>query len=185
MIFVDCLKVSGNLEDIRVFKKVGDDVEVIMKIDGILVPNIVIPLSLYEEIDQGSYYDFYGVFKKSKDKVKNKGIVCAIKPAGGSIKVVKKLRMTVPIYMAFGAAMWFVLTYVATWLVLIMPIAAKAADIPAAFAHIHDLALLAGMLPVLFFLGCAVSFIRKTGNLETWPSTAPSVVIERFSKLHK
>lgn len=42
-----------------------------------------------------------------------------------------------------------------------------------------------GMLSVLFFVGCAVSFIRKTGNIEEWPPTAPSVVIERFSKLHK
>lgn len=42
-----------------------------------------------------------------------------------------------------------------------------------------------GMLPVLCFVDCAVSFIRKTGNIEEWPPTAPSVVIERFLKLHK
>ena len=36
--FVDCLKMSGNLEDIRVFKQNSDDIEVIMKIDGVVIP---------------------------------------------------------------------------------------------------------------------------------------------------
>lgn len=183
--FVDCLKMSGNLEDIRVFKQNSDDIEVIIKIDGVVIPNIIVPISLFEEIEKGRHWEFYGIFKKSKDKVKNKGIIYAIKPAGGSIKSVTKLRFTVPGMMAFGAILAYALTYILTWAVAIMPMAAKADNIPEAFGHIHDLALLVAMLPVLFFLSCAVNFIRKTGNLEAWPATAPSVVIERFSKLHK
>lgn len=36
---------SGNLEDIRVFKQNSDDIEVIMKIDGVVIPNIIVPIS--------------------------------------------------------------------------------------------------------------------------------------------
>ena len=127
--FVDCLKMSGNLEDIRVFKQNSDDIEVIMKIDGVVIPNIIVPISLFEEIEKGRHWEFYGIFKKSKDKVKNKGIIYAIKPAGGSIKSVTKLRFTVPGMMAFGAILAYALTYILTWAVAIMPMAAKDAPI--------------------------------------------------------
>lgn len=183
--FVDCLKMSGNLDDIRVFKKNSDDVEVILKIDGVIVPNIEVPMSLFEELDRGKHYELYGIYKKSKDKTKNKGIIYAIKPQDGNIRTVTKLRFGVPLMMSVSAAIAAVLAYILTWVIAILPMAKSAPSVSEAFVEIHHLALWIGALPVIFFAFCAWSFLRKTGNLAEWPATAPSVVVERFSKLHK
>lgn len=183
--FVDCLKMSGNIDDIRVFKKNSDDVEVILKIDGVIVPNIEVPMSLFEELDRGKHYELYGIYKKSKDKTKNKGIIYAIKPQDGSIRTVTKLRFGVPLMMSVSAAIAAVLAYILTWVIAILPMAKSAPSVSEAFVEIHHLALCIGALPVIFVAFCAWNFLRKTSNLAEWPATAPSVIVERFSKLHK
>ncbi|MFG0859222.1 hypothetical protein [Pseudomonas sp. CJQ_13] len=183
--FVDCLKMSGKLDDIQVFKNESDGVQVIMKIDGVVVPNIIVPTSLFEELDKGKHYDFYGFYKKSKDKTKNTGIIYAIKPDGGSIQTVPRLRIGVPLMMTVTAAIAAVMAYVLTWVVAILPIAKNAPSVSEGFLEVHHLALWIGALPIVFFALCAWNFLRKSGNLAVWPATAPSVVIERFSKLHK
>lgn len=61
MAIADYIKVSGKLEDIRVFEHKEGSVRVIMKIDGVLIPNTDIPIKLYEEIEAGKHYDFYCV----------------------------------------------------------------------------------------------------------------------------
>ncbi|MFS0828053.1 hypothetical protein [Pseudomonas phoenicis] len=183
--FVDCLKMSGNLDDIRVFKEKSDGVEVILKIDGVIVPNIEVPMALFEELDKGSRYELYGIYKKSKDKTKNKGIIYAIKPQDGNMRTVTKLRFGVPLMISVSAAIAAVMAYVLTWVVAILPMSKNAPSISEAFVDIHHLALWIGALPIVFFALCAWNFLRKTGNLEEWPTTAPSVVVERFSKLHK
>lgn len=183
--FVDCLKMSGNLDDIRVFKEGSDYVEVILKIDGVIVPNIEVPIPLFEELDKGKHYELYGVYKKSKDKRKNKGIIYAIKPQDGSMQAVTKLRFGVPLMMSISAAIAAVFAYILTWVVAILPMAKSAPSVSEAFVEIHHLALWIGALPVIFFAFCAWSFLRKTSNLSEWPTTAPSVVVERFSKLHR
>lgn len=184
MSIADYIKVSGKLEDIRVFEHKQGSVRVIMKIDGVLIPNTDIPIKLYEEIEAGKHYDFYCVYKKSRNKLKNHGAVYAFQEEGGRIRSLTKLRLATPVYMMVYGAIWFVVAYVAVFLLALLPVLA---DHPktGAIEVLHGYSMMGGAVPVLFFLWCAVNFWRKSGNLETWPSVAPSVVIERFSKLHK
>ncbi|MCE0877171.1 hypothetical protein [Pseudomonas monteilii] len=184
MAIADYIKVSGKLEDIRVFEHKEGSVRVIMKIDGVLIPNTDIPIKLYEEIEAGKHYDFYCVYKKSRNKLKNSGAVYAFKEEGGRIRSLTKLRLATPVYMMFYGAIWFAVAYVAVFILALLPVLA---DHPrtGALPILHSYSMMGGAIPGLFFLWCAIDFWRKSANLEAWPSVAPSVVIERFSKLHK
>ncbi|MEI0668189.1 hypothetical protein VUS97_33110, partial [Pseudomonas aeruginosa] len=71
------LKFSGCLQDIRVFESFSDSVQVIMKIDDVLIPNFRMLTRIYEELENGSRYEFYGLVQKSRDKQKNKGLAVA------------------------------------------------------------------------------------------------------------
>lgn len=64
------LKFSGYLQDIRVFESFSDNVQVIMKIDDVLIPNFRMPTRIYEELENGSRYEFYGLVQKSRNKQK-------------------------------------------------------------------------------------------------------------------
>lgn len=68
------LKFSGCLEDIRVFESFSDNVQVIMKIDDVLIPNFRMPTQIYEELENGGRYEFYGLVQKSKNKQKIKDL---------------------------------------------------------------------------------------------------------------
>lgn len=57
----DYLKISGCLEEIRVFEHFSDVVQVIMRVDGVVIPNFKIPLAIYEELEQGSQVEFYRI----------------------------------------------------------------------------------------------------------------------------
>lgn len=180
----DYIKVSGKLEDIRVFEHREGSVQVIMKIDGVLVPNTVIPIQLYEEIEAGKHYDFYCVYKKSRNKLKNTGAIYAFKEEGRRIRTLTKLRLATPVYMMFYGAIWFAVAYVAVFLLALLPVLAHHRQ-SEVISILHSYSILGGAVPALFFAWCIINFWRKSGNLESWPSVAPSVVIERFSKLHK
>ncbi|MFK3948342.1 hypothetical protein [Pseudomonas fulva] len=184
MAIADYIKVSGKLEDIRVFEHKVGNVRVIMKIDGVLIPNTVIPIKLYEEIEAGKHYDFYCVYKKSRNKLKNTGVVYAFREEGGRIRSLTKLRLATPVYMMVYGAIWFAVAYVAVFILALLPVLAKHPT-TGAIPVLHSYSMLGGAIPGLFFLWCAIDFWRKSANLEAWPSVAPSVVIERFSKLHK
>lgn len=184
MAATDYIKVSGKLEDIRVFEHREGSVQVIMKIDGVLVPNTVIPTQLYEEIEAGKHYDFYCVYKKSKNKLKNHGAVYAFKEEGGRIRSLTKLRLATPVYMMFHGAIWFAVAYVAVFLLALLPVLAKHPT-TGAIPVLHSYSMIGGAIPGLYFLWCAIDFWRKSANLEAWPSVAPNVVVERFSKLHR
>lgn len=184
MAIADYIKVSGKLEDIRVFEHKEGSVRVIMKIDGVLIPNTDIPIKLYEEIEAGKHYDFYCVYKKSRNKLKNTGVIYGFKEEGGRIRSLTKLRLATPVYMMFYGAIWFAVAYVAVFLLALLPVLAHHRQ-SEVISILHGYSMMGGAIPGLFFLWCAIDFWRKSANLETWPSVAPSVVIERFSKLHK
>lgn len=94
MIKFEYLRFKGRLDDIRVFNTYSDNVEVIMKVDDVLIPNFRMPTKIYEEVDSGKEYEFYGLVQKSRNKVKNKGFVFAVKPEDGKVIEVPSLRYT-------------------------------------------------------------------------------------------
>ncbi|MEI5468906.1 hypothetical protein RJ997_32435, partial [Pseudomonas aeruginosa] len=88
------LKFSGCLQDIRVFESFSDSVQVIMKIDDVLIPNFRMLTRIYEELENGSRYEFYGLVQKSRDKQKNKGFVMAVKAEDGKVLEQSSLKYT-------------------------------------------------------------------------------------------
>lgn len=77
------LKFSGCLEDIRVFESFSDNVQVIMKIDDVLIPNFRMPTRIYEDLENGGQYEFYGLVQKSKNKQKIQALYTPQRPLAG------------------------------------------------------------------------------------------------------
>ncbi|EJT85885.1 hypothetical protein PPS11_02578 [Pseudomonas putida S11] len=92
------LKFAGCLEDIRVFEHLTGFVQVIMKVDGILIPNVKVPIQIYEDLEKGSHVEFYALVQNSKNKVKNTAIVLAAKTASGRLLRVPSMRYKVQLH---------------------------------------------------------------------------------------
>ncbi|MBN0639247.1 hypothetical protein JTM28_35860, partial [Pseudomonas aeruginosa] len=65
-----------------------------MKIDDVLIPNFRMLTRIYEELENGSRYEFYGLVQKSRDKQKNKGFVMAVKAEDGKVLEQSSLKYT-------------------------------------------------------------------------------------------
>ena len=119
MIKFEYLRFSGCLEDIRVFEHFSDVVQVIMKIDGVLIPNFKIPLPIFEELEKGSHVEFYALVQNSKNKVKNTEIVYAAKTSSGKLLCVPSMRYEVQFHFLMIAAIWAAVAIVLSWIALI------------------------------------------------------------------
>lgn len=95
MIKYEYLKFAGCLEDIRVFDHFSDGVQVILKVDGVIIPNFKMSLAIYEELEQGGQVEIYALVQNSKSKVKNTAFVYAVKTSSGRLLCVPSMRYTV------------------------------------------------------------------------------------------
>lgn len=183
------LKLSGRLEEIRVLEHFSDVVQVIMRVDGVVIPNFKIPLAIYEELEEGSQVDFYALVQNSKSKVKNIAFVYAVRTAGGRLLSVPSMRYKVQINILITAVIMAAIAFVASFI---------------GFAYLVDflfgggrmsisgqgtlatwLASITGLAIGAFFAGTGVYLFYKTTVLDTWQPIAPENVVERFSKLHR
>lgn len=185
----DYLKISGCLEEIRVFDHFSDVVQVIMRVDGVVIPNFKMPTAIYEELEEGSQVEFYALVQNSKNKIKNIAFVYAVRSANGRLLVVPSMRYKVQINILITAAIMAAIAFVASFI---------------GFAYLVDylfgggrmsisgqgtlalwLASFIGLGVGAYFAGTGVYLFYKTTVLDTWQSIAPARVVERFSKLHR
>ena len=182
------LKLSGRLEEIRVFDHFSDVVQVIMRVDGVVIPNFRMPLAIYEELEQGSQVEFFALVQNSKNKIKNIAFVYAVRNANGKLLVVPSMRYKVQISIFITAAIMAAIAFVASFI---------------GFAYLVDFLFSGGRMSIsgqgtialwlasfiglgvgAFFAGTGVYLFYKTTVLDTWQSIAPTKLLERFSKLH-
>lgn len=193
MIKFEYLRFKGRLDDIRVFNTYSDNVEVIMKVDDVLIPNFRMPTKIYEEVDSGKEYEFYGLVQKSRNKVKNKGFVFAVKPEDGKVIEVPSLRYTAQLGIWANGAVISAVVFVLAWIAFFFGLGSIVDGYH--YSSVNGFAEYAGdvtrcafalaCLIAAFFVGMGINLFYKTTALETWQSIAPAKLVERFSKLHR
>lgn len=185
------LKFSGCLEDIRVFESFSDNFQVIMKIDDVLIPNFRMPTRIYEELENGGQYEFYGLVQKSRNKVKNKGFVFAVKDASGRVLEQPSLKYTSQVGIWANGAVVAGVAFLLSWVALFFAIGLfdRSGGSYNAFAQfVSDLtgySLTIAGLVFAGFVGIGINLFRKANAFETWQSISPGKLVERFSKLHR
>ncbi|WP_371857125.1 hypothetical protein, partial [Pseudomonas asiatica] len=174
-------------QDIRVFEHFSDVVQVIMKIDGVLIPNFKIPLPIFEELEKGSHVEFYALVQNSKNKVKNTEIVYAAKTSSGKLLCVPSMRYEVQFHFLMIAAIWAAVAIVLSWIALIFVSSSFSGSLSVSeqWSVTNWGSLFIGLGVGAFFVGSGIYLFHKTTVLDTWKSIAPDLLVERFSKLHR
>ncbi|SNS78044.1 hypothetical protein SAMN05444352_1151, partial [Pseudomonas japonica] len=72
MIKFDCRQVTGVIDKPRVTDTEPGAVTARIVIDGEVLPEVLLPGKIYEELEAGERVTLYGIFTKNKDKMKNK-----------------------------------------------------------------------------------------------------------------
>lgn len=185
------LKFSGCLEDIRVFESFSDNVQVIMKIDDVLIPNFRMPTRIYEELENGGKYEFYGLVQKSRNKVKNKGFVFVVKDANGKVLEQPSLKYTSQFGIWANGAVVAGVAFLLSWIALFFALGLfdkNGGSYYGLAQFVSDLtgySLTIAGLVFAGFVGIGINLFRKVGVLETWQSISPAKLVERFSKMHR
>lgn len=189
LIKTDYLKFAGRLDNIRVDQQTHpDNLHVTMTIDGVIIPNLQMPTRIYEDIEAGGHYDFYGLFNHSKNKSNNKGYVYAVKPADGEMIEVPSIRYGVQIYTFFSGALAAGLVLVVTWVLYFFGIGytfRKSLTLDELLPLTTYSAFATAFLVLAFFLVNSFKMFKKTAVLDTWDSITPANLSSRFSKLHR
>ncbi|WP_288440915.1 hypothetical protein [uncultured Pseudomonas sp.] len=187
------LKSSGCLEDIRVFESFSDNVQVIMKIDDVLIPNFRMPTRIYEDLENGGQYEFYGLVQKSKNKQKNTGFIYAAKTASGKVLEQPSLKYTSQLGIWANGAVISAVAFVLAWVALFFGLGTLVDGYH--YSSVNGFAEYAGdvtryafalaCMIAAFFVGVGINLFYKTTVLDTWQSIAPAKLVERFSKMHR
>jgi hypothetical protein len=183
----DCVKVSGKLDFVHLVSPIKNGYLATISLGGVAIPNAMLPSALYEELDAGENVTIYGMFKDLKKKEKNDGIIYGIQKADGEKMFAFQYRYTVPMMMAFYAALAFCVVFVAGWAASCIPVAYFVGlDSPQIFIYQTTVvACLEGGLAAAFFIWRAWLLIKVTHNPDEWKLIEPAALSTRFSKLHK
>lgn len=188
MIKVDYLRFYGRLESLRVVEQHSDNVQVLMTLNSEVIPNLRIPTQIYEDLEVGGEYEFYGLIKNEKDKVKNEGLVYAVKPAKGEMLVVPSVRYGVQFQNVVKGAIAAIAAFAVSWVAFFFGIAyffGKHMNMSGLVSSTTTSAFLTAIAVGVFFVGRGFHMLYKTTVLETWPSVTPAKLAGRFSKLHR
>ena len=189
MIKTDYLKFSGRLLSIRVVQQTHpDNVHVSMSIDGETIPNLQMPTRIYELVEVGEQYDFYGLFKNSQNKAKNKGFVYAVKSVEGERIEVPSIRYGAQVYTLVAGALAAGIALVVSWIPLFFGIGyllRKHINMDQLVSVTTYSAFAIAFLVLGFFVVNSLRMFQQTGALDTWASITPANLSSRFSKLHR
>ena len=187
MIRFDCRQVTGVIEKPRVIATQQGTVTARIVIDGQVLPNVLLPGKVFEEIEAGERVTLYGIFTKKKDKTENKAIIYAAKGSNGKLVAAKQYRIKVPILIIAAAVPLMVAVVVAGCFISPYPIHLLTGSVdpdylvPATFKA----AAWEGVAAGLFMVGCAINFIMKSSQPESWAVIDAATLSQRFSKAFK
>jgi hypothetical protein len=142
---------------------------------------------MYEELKEGDSITLYGIFRNSKKKIKNDGVLYGIGKASGEKVFDTQFRYQVPLYLAFYAALAFVIVFILGFFPSMFLSAAMFhnTSMDEAMSHTTTLAIIEGCVAGAFFLWRAWVMIRSTSDPENWLAMSPAKLSDRFSKFHK
>lgn len=182
----DCVKVSGKLDFIRSVDPMNGGYKVKVSIEDAVIPNLQVSKKLYEELEVGESITLYGMFKRSKDKEKNSGILYGLAKQNGEKMFATHYRYQVPIFMAFTAVIAFCLAFVAGWIASLFPVLMLfGKDNPNFMYTTTVFAVIEAGMVAAFFLWRAWIMFNATSDPESWETIAPAALSSRFSKSHK
>lgn len=187
MIRFDCRQVTGVIEKPRVIAAEQGTVTARIVIDGQVLPNVLLPGKIFEEIEAGERVTLYGIFTKKKDKTENKAIIYAVKGSSGKLVAAKQYQIKVPVLMLVAAVPLMVAVAVAGCFISPYPIhlitgsVSPSYLVPATFKA----AAWEGVAAGAFMVGFAINFIRKSSQPESWAVIDAATLSQRFSKAFK
>lgn len=183
----DCLKVSGKLDFVHVISPMKGGYRTTISIDGVKIPNVQLTNKFYEELDAGENVTLYGLFKNSKKKEKNDGVVYGLRKASGEKMFATHFRFLVPMMLTVYAAIAFCFVFVLGWIASTVPVIWLYGkdDIDGFMYHTTVFALVEACLAAGFYLWRAWVLLSVTNDPEAWASMEPATLSTRFSKFHK
>lgn len=181
----DCLKVSGNLDYIRSEVPTNGGYTAKVSIDGAVIPNLQITNKLYEELEVGERVTLYGIFKNSKDKEKNSGILYGVENQSGKKFFAKNLRFSVPMLILVAAVIASAFTFIVGWFATLFPLAWVYVKADGFYSLLTNIAIAEAALVGGFFVRRAWVVLKATSNPEAWGVIDPAGLAQRFSKYHK
>lgn len=183
----DCTKFSGKVDNISFARPMRGGYRLTLKIDGEVIPNLVVPSKFYEELEVGQQVTLFGMFRNSKKKEKNEGVLYGMKTEGGRAKFATDMRFGVPAMLTFYACLAFCLMFVVGWAASLALVVGFSSEYnPGAMMHTTTVfALVEASLAGLFFLWRAWVIFSKTSNPDAWETITPAALSSRFSKFHK
>ncbi|WP_235431403.1 hypothetical protein [Pseudomonas putida] len=162
-----------------------------MKIDDVLIPNFRMPTRIYEELENGGRYEFYGLVQKSKNKQKNTGFVMAVKAENGKVLEQSSLKYTSQLGIWANGSVIAGVAFLLSWVVLFFTIGLfdKSGGSYNGFARIvselTQYSLTIAGLVFAGFVGIGINLFRKATALDSWQPISPAKLVERFSKMHR
>lgn len=187
MIKFDCRQVTGVIEKVRVTTTEQGTVTAHVTIDGQVLPNLLLPGKVYEEMEPGQRVTLYGFCTKKKNKMENKGTIYAMKGENGLLIAAKELQFKVPILIMVSAIPLMILTFVigcfASPYLIYLVTGSEDPDylVPTTFIW----AFWEGIAAGVFMIGCAINFLKKSNDLESWAPIGVAELSQRFSKALK
>lgn len=183
----DCAKVSGKVDYVRSVNPISGGYKANISIDGSVIPQLRMTGRMYEELEEGESITLYGIFRNSKKKIKNDGVIYGIGKASGEKMFDTQFRYQVPLYLSFYAALAFVIVFILGFFPSIFLSAAlfHNASVAEAMSNTAMLATIEGCIAGAFFLWRAWVMVKSTSNPETWEVMSPATLSSRFSKFHK
>ncbi|ABZ00693.1 hypothetical protein AA098_03340 [Pseudomonas sp. JY-Q] len=183
----DCRQVTGVIETLHVSSTEQGTVTAYIVIDGQVLPKVLLPGKIYEELGKGQRVTLYGFFTKKKDKMQNQATIYAMKGENGLLIAAKELQFKVPILIMVSAIPLMILTFVigcfASPYLIYLVTGSEDPDylVPNTFIW----AFWEGIAAGVFMLGCAINFIRKSNDPEGWAPIGIAELSQRFSKAFK
>ncbi|KAF0251855.1 hypothetical protein GN299_26520 [Pseudomonas putida] len=184
MIKFDCTKVSGKVDYVKVVNQMSKGVRANVSLDGHVIPNMQMETEFFEELDAGDQVTLYTIFKNSKQRDKNFGVLYGLKKSDGKKAFATQYRWQVPLTLAVYAVIAFCVVFVIGWPVTVALLRFSGLFMPS-MTEVTTIALVEASLAGGFFLWGAWKMINCTADAEAWKTMDPASLSGRFSKLYK
>jgi hypothetical protein len=187
LIRFDCRQVTGVIEKPRVIATQEGTVNARIVIDGQVLPNVLLPGKIFEEIEAGERVTLYGIFTKKKDKTDNKAIIYAVKGSNGKLVAARQFQIKVPILIVAAAVPLMVAVAAAGCFLSPYPIHLVSGSIDPDYLVRTTFvwAFWEGILAGLVMVGLAINWIRMSIDPESWAVIDAATLSQRFSKAFK
>ncbi|PYB86045.1 hypothetical protein DMX03_16630 [Pseudomonas koreensis] len=187
MIRFDCRQVTGVIEKPRVIGTAQGVMTARIVIDGQVLPNVLLPGMIFEEIEAGERVTLYGIFTKKKDKTANTATIYAMKGENGKLVAARQYQIKVPVMLMVYSVPLMILAFIAGCFLSPYPIHLVSGSVDPDYLVRTTFvwAFWEGILAGLVMVGIAINWIRMSNDPESWAAIDAASLSQRFSKAFK